>query len=102
MPKRAGQVKLGLFIHPTGHHIASWRHPDAYAGANVDFAHYTELARTAERGKFDLFFLADAPAMRNWPIERASHVATYVAGFEPLTLLSALAPLTRNIGLVAT
>ena len=96
------QMKLGAFIHPTGHHIASWRHPDAYAAASVDFAHYTELARTAERGKFDLLFLADSPAMRNWPPERASRVATYVAGFEPITLLSALAAVTSNIGLVAT
>ena len=70
--------------------------------ANVDFAHYIELARTAERGKFDLLFLADSAAMRNWPLERSSRVATYVAGFEPITLLSALAPVTSNIGLVAT
>jgi N-acetyl-S-(2-succino)cysteine monooxygenase len=96
------QMKLGAFFHPTGHHIASWRHPDAYAAAAVDFAHYTELARTAERGKFDLLFLADSPAMRNWPPERQSRVATYIAGFEPITLLSALAAVTNHIGLVAT
>ena len=96
------QMKLGAFFHPTGHHIASWRHPDAYAGAAVDFAHYTQLAQTAERGKFDLLFLADSPAMRNWPPERQSRVATYIAGFEPITLLSALAAVTKHIGLVAT
>jgi len=96
------QMKLGAFFHPTGHHIASWRHPDAYAHAHVDFAHYKELAQTAERGKFDLLFLADSPAMRNWPPERQSRVATYIAGFEPITLLSALAAVTDHIGLVAT
>jgi N-acetyl-S-(2-succino)cysteine monooxygenase len=96
------QMKLGAFFHPTGHHIASWRYPDAYAGAAVDFAHYTQLAQTAERGKFDLLFLADSPAMRNWPPERQSRVATYIAGFEPITLLSALAAVTEHIGLVAT
>jgi FMN-dependent oxidoreductase (nitrilotriacetate monooxygenase family) len=102
MPPRAGQLKLGVFLHPTGHHIASWRYPDAYAGASVDFRHYVELARTAERGKFDMLFLADSPAMRAWPLERASRVATYVASFEPVTLLSALSSLTGHIGLVAT
>ena len=102
MAQRTGHVKLGAFLHPTGHHLASWRHPDAYAGASVDFNHYTELARTAERGKFDMIFLADSPAMRAWPLERASRVATYVAGFEPITLLSALSALTTHIGLVAT
>ena len=40
--------------------------------------------------------------MRNWPLERSSRVATYVAGFEPITLLSALSSVTTHIGLVAT
>ena len=102
MEKRTGHVKLGAFLHPSGHHIAAWRHPDAYASANIDFQHYVELARTAERGKFDLLFLADMSAMRNWPLERASRVHTYIAGFEPITLLSALSGFTSHIGLVAT
>ncbi len=102
MARPGRQMKLGAFLHPTGHHIASWRHPEAYAEAAADFAHYRELARTAERGKFDLLFLADSPAMRNWPPERQSRVATYIAGFEPITLLSALAAVTEHIGLVAT
>ena len=102
MAQKSRQMKLGAFFHPTGHHIASWRHPDSYAAAAVDFAHYTELAQTAERGKFDLLFLADSPSMRNWPPERQSRVATYIAGFEPITLLAALAAVTNHIGLVAT
>jgi FMN-dependent oxidoreductase (nitrilotriacetate monooxygenase family) len=102
MARSSRHMKLGAFFHPTGHHIASWRHPEAYAPAHVDFAHYKELAQTAERGKFDLLFLADSPAMRNWPPERQSRVATYIAGFEPITLLSALAAVTDHIGLVAT
>ena len=27
------QMKLNAFIHPAGHHIAAWRHPDAQADA---------------------------------------------------------------------
>jgi alkanesulfonate monooxygenase len=96
------QLKLGAFLHPSGHHIAAWRHPDAYAAAAVDFRHYTELAHTAERGLFDMLFLADMTAMRNWPPETSSRVHTYVASFEPITLLSALATVTSHIGLVAT
>jgi FMN-dependent oxidoreductase (nitrilotriacetate monooxygenase family) len=102
MAKRSGQLKLGAFLHPSGHHIAAWRHADANAAAAVDFGHWTELARTAERGKFDMLFLADMSAMRNWPMERSSRVHTYVAGFEPITLLSALSAVTTRIGLVAT
>ena len=102
MTKGIGQLKLGAFLHPTGHHIASWRYPGAYAEANVDFAHYREVVLAAERAKFDLIFLADSSAMRNWPMGPSSRVATYVGGFEPLTLLSALASVTTHVGLVAT
>jgi len=102
MARRQGHLKLGAFLHPSGHHIAAWRLSEAYAEAAVDFRHWTELARTAERGKFDMLFLADMTAMRNWPLERSSRVHTYVAGFEPITLLSALSAVTNHIGLVAT
>lgn len=49
MSKRGGQMKLGAFLYPTGHHIAAWRHPEAQADAGSNFAHYAELARTAGR-----------------------------------------------------
>ena len=44
------EMKLGLFIRPTGHHIASWRHPHAHADANENFDRYIHMANTAERG----------------------------------------------------
>jgi len=97
------QLRLGAFLYPTGHHIAAWRHPDAQADAGSNFAHYVELAQLAERGKFDLIFLADGVGTRGTDIEALSRTATrYVAQFEPITLLSALAAVTHNIGFVAT
>lgn len=97
------QLRLGAFLYPTGHHIAGWRHPDAQADAGSNFAHYVELAQLAERGKFDLIFMADGVGTRGTDIEALSRTATrYVAQFEPITLLSALAAVTRNIGFVAT
>ncbi|MDM9624717.1 LLM class flavin-dependent oxidoreductase [Rhizobium sp. S152] len=97
------QLKLGAFLYPTGHHIAAWRHPDAQADAGSNFAHYVELAQLAERAKFDLIFMADGVGTRGTDIEALSRTATrYVAQFEPITLLSALAAVTRNIGFVAT
>jgi len=97
------QLRLGAFLYPTGHHIAAWRHPDAQADAGSNFAHYVELAQLAERGKFDLIFMADGVGTRGTDIEALSRTATrYVAQFEPITLLSALAAVTRNIGFVAT
>ncbi|WGD28310.1 LLM class flavin-dependent oxidoreductase [Ancylobacter sp. WKF20] len=99
---RRGQMKLNAFLHPTGHHIAAWRHPQATADAGVNFDHYVELARTAERGTFDAVFLADSAAVRDQNIDSASRVARYVVHFEPLTLLSGIAAVTRHIGLIAT
>src|ERR1700731_3649512 len=97
-----GQMRLGAFFNPTGHHVASWRHPRAPADAGINFAHYLEITRTAERGKFDLVFLADNLGVRQAHMEALSRSAQYIANFEPLTLLSALATHTTHIGLVAT
>jgi len=95
-------MHLGLFINPTGHHQASWRHPDADADAGISFAHYRALARAAERERFDAVFLADNQVVRGGEPESRRRVAQYVANFEPLTLLSALSAVTRQIGLICT
>jgi alkanesulfonate monooxygenase SsuD/methylene tetrahydromethanopterin reductase-like flavin-dependent oxidoreductase (luciferase family) len=96
------QMRLGAFFNPTGHHVASWRHPRAQADAGINFRHYVEITQTAERAKFDMVFLADNVCVRDARMEALSRSAQYIANFEPITLLSALAPLTSHIGLVAT
>jgi alkanesulfonate monooxygenase len=96
------KMRLGVFFNPTGHHVASWRHPRADADAGINIDHYVDLARTAEGGKFDMLFLADSLGVREASMEALSRSAQYIANFEPLTLLSALALMTKNIGLVAT
>ena len=97
-----GQMRLGAFFNPTGHHVASWRHPRAQADAGINFQHYVEITRTAERAKFDMVFLADNVCVREANMEALSRSAQYIANFEPITLLSALSSLTTHIGLVAT
>jgi len=84
-----------------GHHISAWRHLDAYARAGVNIAHFIELARIAERGKFDMVFVEDAAAIRERNPDMASQAARST-GFEPLSLLAALAVNTSRVGLVAT
>jgi FMN-dependent oxidoreductase (nitrilotriacetate monooxygenase family) len=96
------QMRLGAFFNPTGHHVASWRHPRADADAGINFQHYRTITRTAERAKLDMVFLADNVCVREAKMEALCRSAQYIANFEPLTLLSALAPLTSHIGLVAT
>jgi alkanesulfonate monooxygenase len=95
------EMKLGLFIRPCGHHIASWRHPHAHDDAGVNFERFIHMAKTAERGMFDMLFSADTNTA--WTtIETALNRQHYVAWLEPYTLLAALAPLTKHIGLVCT
>jgi FMN-dependent oxidoreductase (nitrilotriacetate monooxygenase family) len=95
-------MKLGAFVHETGQHVAAWRHPGAYTGAGVDFAQAMDVARTAERGKFDLLFLADGAAVSVFGSDDARGRMGKVVKFEPITLLSALAAVTSHLGLVAT
>ena len=97
-----GQMHLGAFFHPTGHHVASWLHPDAQIDAGTNFRHYVEIAQMSERAKFDLMFLADALAVRDGNLDPLSRWPQYMAYFEPITLLSGIAGLTERIGLVST
>ena len=89
------QMKLGLFLAPGGHHMAAWRHPEAYPDG-VSMKTYLRFAEIAERGCFDLLFVADVFSFS----PRAKRVDAF--RLEPLTLLSALAMTTSKIGLVAT
>jgi N-acetyl-S-(2-succino)cysteine monooxygenase len=95
-------MHLGAFFHPTGHHVASWLHPDAQADAGTNFRHYVQLAQMSEQAKFDLMFIADALAVRDGNLDALSRWPQYMAYFEPITLLSGIAGLTDRIGLVAT
>jgi N-acetyl-S-(2-succino)cysteine monooxygenase len=102
MAARQGRMHLAAYYNPTGHHVASWRHPRAQGDAHINIKHYVEIARTAERAKFDLMFLADGNCTREAAMEALCRSVQFVAHFEPLTLLSALAMVTERIGLVAT
>jgi FMN-dependent oxidoreductase (nitrilotriacetate monooxygenase family) len=97
------QIKLGAFLQATGHHVSAWLHPDSQADAGLNFGHYRDLAHTAERGLFDLIFVADSPGGYANPADRGEFSRNgKTAHFEPVTLWSALSALTQHIGFVAT
>lgn len=102
MQRTGEQLRLGAFFNPTGHHVASWHHPEAQADGGVNFAHYCEIARTAERAKMDMVFIADNMSVREAHPDALARSAQYIANFVPITLISALAAVTSRIGLVAT
>lgn len=94
------KIRLGAFLPGGGQHIASWRHPDQPADGAVSFAFHKQLALTAERGLFDAYFLADNLAIGFGGAREGGNAK--VAGFEPVTLFSALAPFTKHLGFIAT
>jgi alkanesulfonate monooxygenase len=103
MSNQPKQLRLGAFLMSSGHHLASWRYPEARADGGLSFEHFRQIAQTAERGKFDMIFFADGVAVRDRDqgtevLSRTGHLVH----FEPLTLLSALSVVTEHIGLVAT
>lgn len=97
------QMKLGLSIRYMGYHVGSWRHPEVPADGSSLFRSFLEVVQTAERAKLDMVFLADGIGVRLDDKPKGSMCRSrHNVELEPLTLLSALAPLTSNIGLVAT
>ena len=73
---------------------------DPTSGSQTDFASFVHLARTAERGKFDFFFLAEGLRLRE---HRGRIFDLDVVGRpDSLTVLAALTAVTDRIGLAAT
>ncbi|MEV4825172.1 LLM class flavin-dependent oxidoreductase [Micromonospora sp. NPDC049274] len=89
-------LHLNAFLMGVGHHEAAWRLPQSDPFAQTDVAHFTRLARIAERGKLDSLFLADSPVLWNSIGRRPGGT------LEPTVLLTALAGATSHIGLIAT
>src|SRR6478736_1303978 len=98
------QMHLGMSIRGLGYHPAAWRHPDVPADGTLRFEHYAESAQLAESGKCDLIFFADGIGIREHDIPRGSLARSgyEIVEMEPLTLLPALAVVTKHIGLVTT
>lgn len=84
------------YLVGAGHHIAAWRHPSANPAAAISFDHYRSLADIAEQGVLDAVFFADSLAVN----EQSHH--GILDRFDPVGLITALAPVTKNVGLIAT
>ena len=95
------QLCLGAFMRPVSIHTAAWRYPGGTPDANFNLKALVQYAQTLERGRFDAFFMADHLAVLNMPMAALKRSAT-VTSFDPLTLLPALAMVTRHLGLIAT
>lgn len=98
------KMRLGMSMRGLGYHPAAWRHPQVPADGTLRFDHYVRNAQAAERGLFDMIFFADGIAIREKDEPRGSLARSgyEIVEMEPMTLLPALAAVTKNIGLVTT
>lgn len=97
-PRSPGrQIRLNLFAFACGHHAAAWRAPGSSVDRLGDISYWEGLARTAERGRLDAFFLADGQSAGLGGVGRGP-----LWFLEPFTALSAIARATERIGLVTT
>jgi FMN-dependent oxidoreductase (nitrilotriacetate monooxygenase family) len=97
MTSRPRQIHLAAHF-PGVNNTTVWSDPDA--GSHIDFSSFVKLARTAERAKFDFFFLAEGLRLRE---QRGKiHDLDVVGRPDTFTVLAGLAAVTEHIGLSGT
>lgn len=83
-------------FHHSGDHESAWRLPTAEPERISDYSYYRDLAVTAAEGLFDTLFFADFHSFS----PRFKRSVPW--GFEPTSLLSAIAQAVPEIGIIAT
>ena len=90
-------MKFAVFLMAdSNYHIAGWRHPDAYVDAGSNIQRWIEFAKTLERGKLDMLFVADVIGVPGVQNPESLRYASTVDKFEPFTLLAALSSVTQQ------
>jgi FMN-dependent oxidoreductase (nitrilotriacetate monooxygenase family) len=99
-PDRNGGFKrLHLAAHfPGVNNTTVWSDP--CAGSQIEFSSFSHMAETAERAKFDFFFLAEGLRLR----EQGGEIydLDVVGRPDTFTVLAALAAVTDRLGLTGT
>jgi FMN-dependent oxidoreductase (nitrilotriacetate monooxygenase family) len=97
MTKPRKQIHLAAHF-PGVNNTTVWSDPEA--GSHIEFESFAHLARTAERAKFDFFFLAEGLRLR----EQGGKIydLDVVGRPDTFTVLAALAAVTERLGLTGT
>lgn len=95
------QLKNLILLAMPSIHAGAWRYPGAIPDFHRSFEHMKWFVQTLERGRFDGLFLPDSLAVRAGAVDTLMRSHSVVT-LDPLTLLPALAAVTRHIGLIAT
>lgn len=91
------QIHLAAHF-PGVNNTTVWSDPEA--GSHIEFSSFVRLAQTAERAKFDFFFLAEGLRLREQNGE--IYDLDVVGRPDTFTVLSALAAVTERLGLAGT
>lgn len=97
MPKLRKQIHLAAHF-PGVNNTTVWTDPASKS--QIDFESFVHLARTAERGFFDFFFLAEGLRLREH--RGRIHDLDVVGRPDTFTVLNALAGVTKHLGLAGT
>ena len=90
------KIDFGIMLNGPGSHMHAWKSDEVPSDASTNFDFQLKIARQAEEAGFSFLFVADGLYINDKSIPH------FLNRFEPLTLLAALAPITRYIGLVGT
>ncbi|TWT25789.1 NtaA/DmoA family FMN-dependent monooxygenase [Planomicrobium sp. CPCC 101110] len=96
--KTEKQMALALqMVSGYGGEFSAWRMPGTDPAAYTNTDSYVERAKLAEKGKFQMIFIADTPVLNN-----DLGLQTPSFPMDPMLALMAVARETKRIGLVAT
>ncbi|WP_405017611.1 LLM class flavin-dependent oxidoreductase [Kitasatospora sp. NBC_00070] len=99
MSTKSTPKQIHLAAHfPGVNNTTVWADPASRS--QIEFSSFRHLAETAERGRFDFFFLAEGLRLRE--VKGRIHDLDVVGRPEAITVLNALAAVTTHLGLAAT
>ncbi len=96
------ELIIGAYItYENGHHPCSWKYKKNISKKKIqDIKKYFYLSKIAEEGLIDFIFLADTPSI--FEDDKGKGFCSRTTIFEPISLLSSLSSITKNIGLIGT
>jgi hypothetical protein len=96
--KKRKEMQLALqMVSGYGAEFSAWRMPGTDPAAYTNTDSYVERAKLAEKGKFQMIFIADTPALT---VDLGPQTPMFP--MDPVLALMAVARETKHIGLVAT
>jgi FMN-dependent oxidoreductase (nitrilotriacetate monooxygenase family) len=101
--KQPRQMKLSLFLTGDGnYHMAGWRLPGSTNDGGQNIQRWFEAARTLERGKLHMLFIADAASPPGTDDFETLSLTARIDRMDPIPILSAVSVVTKKLGLAAT